>query len=208
MSLVRSRQDQSPTRNRFHRPPTARTRRRAAESTGVNQPQEPAAAASVKVKLGENVADPRDRNRPRPTDSYPAWCPDWRGGGRMDQTRHSQRHVPHISDEAGVPQARRRAQPSAGVPNEILADLARRDPRALNVLAPFLTDEQFDDIVGSNLTDDEANDDTARGRPARKGGSPSRQCDARMKRFEFCENHIFLKGRPIDFNGRPYLSDL
>jgi hypothetical protein len=50
-------------------------------------------------------------------------------------------------------------QASGAVPNEILADLARRDPRALNVLAPFLTDEQFDDIVDSNLTDDEANDD-------------------------------------------------
>ena len=27
-----------------------------------------------------------------------------------------------------------------------------------------------------------------------------------MKRFEFCENYIYLKGRPIDFNGRGYLS--
>jgi hypothetical protein len=49
-------------------------------------------------------------------------------------------------------------QTSAGVPNEILADLARRDPHALNVLAPFLTDEQFDDIVGGNFTDDDAHD--------------------------------------------------
>jgi hypothetical protein len=29
-----------------------------------------------------------------------------------------------------------------------------------------------------------------------------------MTRFEFCTNYIYLKGRPIDFSGRPYLRQI
>lgn len=39
----------------------------------------------------------------------------------------------------------------ANGPEEILADLARRDPKILDVLQQFLTDEQFDAILGDHL---------------------------------------------------------
>ena len=51
-------------------------------------------------------------------------------------------------------------QASGGVPSEILADLARRDQHAFNILVPFLTDEQVDEIVGNNLSEDDLSDDT------------------------------------------------
>jgi hypothetical protein len=42
---------------------------------------------------------------------------------------------------------------ASAVPDEILAEMARRDPAVLNLLAPFLTDEQFDNIAGKQFAD-------------------------------------------------------
>ncbi len=55
-------------------------------------------------------------------------------------------------------------QTSSGVPDEILADIARRDPSVLNLLAPFLTDEQFDSILKDNAEDDQ-NQEASEGDP-------------------------------------------
>lgn len=44
-------------------------------------------------------------------------------------------------------------QRGSGGLEDVLADMARRDPEVLNVLEPYLTDEQFYDIV-ADLADD------------------------------------------------------
>ena len=50
---------------------------------------------------------------------------------------------------------------SSGIPDEILADVARRDPAVLNMLAPFLTDEQFDAILAESVQDEADEDQEA-----------------------------------------------
>ena len=51
--------------------------------------------------------------------------------------------------EQGAPQ-----RGGASVPPEILADLARRDPAILDVLEPFLTDEQYNSILDEHLKEE------------------------------------------------------
>jgi len=51
---------------------------------------------------------------------------------------------------------------SSGLPEEILADLARKDPVIMNLLADFLTDEQFDAIMASEADEN----------PAQESGDP------------------------------------
>ena len=48
---------------------------------------------------------------------------------------------------------------ASAIPDEILADLARKDPAILDLLAPFLTDEQFDAILADHVKDDQRHDD-------------------------------------------------